>query len=85
MAKYFGLSMELHEDSLRTIREYFQRTGRIMSANNEKQAMMPKGAIVFPNRYGTAPALAIEQGDKTVIMLPGPPVELIPLFGVKEY
>ena len=81
VAKYFGLSMELHEDSLRTIREYFQRTGRIMSANNEKQAMMPKGAIVFPNRYGTAPALAIEQGDKTVIMLPGPPVELIPLFG----
>jgi nicotinamide-nucleotide amidase len=42
--------------------------------------MMPRGAVVFPNRYGTAPALAIEDGEKTVIMLPGPPVELIPLF-----
>ena len=80
VAAYFGLPMELHEESLRTIRDYFKRTGRVMSANNEKQAMMPLGARVFPNRYGTAPSLAIESDGKTVIMLPGPPVELIPLF-----
>ena len=80
VGKYFGLQMKLHEESLSTIRDYFNKTGRIMTKNNEKQAMMPEGAIVFPNRYGTAPALAIEQENKTVIMLPGPPVELIPLF-----
>lgn len=80
VAKYFGLPMSLHEESLVTIRDYFNKTGRVMTKNNEKQAMMPEGAVVFPNRYGTAPALAIEHGDKTVIMLPGPPVELIPLF-----
>jgi nicotinamide-nucleotide amidase len=51
-----------------------------MSKNNEKQAMMPEGAIVFPNHFGTAPALALERDSKSVIMLPGPPSELIPLF-----
>ena len=44
--------------------------------------MMPLGAIVFNNNYGTAPALALvdEDNNKTVIMLPGPPNELIPIF-----
>lgn len=83
VAAYFGKKMEMHEESLRTIKEYFQRTGRAMSKNNEKQAMMPEGAVVFPNRYGTAPALAIEggvNGEKTAIMLPGPPGELTKIF-----
>ncbi|MBQ2384906.1 MAG: competence/damage-inducible protein A, partial [Clostridia bacterium] len=80
VAAYFGLPMELHAESLTAIREYFARTGRVMSANNEKQAYMPEGARVFQNRYGTAPALSIAKDGKTVIMLPGPPVELIPLF-----
>jgi nicotinamide-nucleotide amidase len=72
--------MELHEESIEYIRAYFNATGRVMTPNNEKQAMMPRGATVFQNRYGTAPALAIENSEKTVIMLPGPPVELVPLF-----
>ena len=45
--------------------------------------MMPEGATVFPNHYGTAPSLAITGGEndsKTVIMLPGPPGELCPIF-----
>ena len=79
-AEFFGLPMYLDQKSLEDIKSYFAATGRVMSQNNEKQAMMPEGATVFQNRYGTAPALAIEGNGKTVIMLPGPPVELIPLF-----
>ena len=88
VAELFGREMEMHEESLEAIRAYFARTGRVMSENNAKQAMMPKGAIVFPNHFGTAPALALEDGDgKSVIMLPGPPSELVPLFfeQVKPY
>lgn len=88
VAELFGRKMEMHQDSLIAIRAYFERTGRVMSKNNEKQAMMPKGAIVFPNHFGTAPALALESEDgKSVIMLPGPPSELVPLFfeQVKPY
>ncbi len=80
VADYFGLPLALHEESLETIRAYFARIGRPMTKNNEKQAMMPRGARVFPNHYGTAPALAIEGDGKTAIMLPGPPGELEPLF-----
>ena len=78
----FGREMELHKESLDRIKAYFDATGRVMTDNNRKQAMMPKGAIVFKNDYGTAPALAIydEERNKTVIMLPGPPNELVPIF-----
>lgn len=81
VARLFGRNMTLHEPSLEAIRSYFAKTGRVMSKNNEKQAMMPEGAIVFPNNFGTAPALVLEREDgKTAIMLPGPPSELVPLF-----
>ncbi len=81
VAAYFGKPLSMHEPSLEAIRAYFDRIGRVMTKNNEKQAMMPEGAIVFPNHYGTAPSLAIEgEKNKTAIMLPGPPGELIPLF-----
>ena len=77
----FGRKMQMHAGSLEAIKDYFARTGRVMSKNNEKQAMMPEGAIVLPNRFGTAPALALENDEgKSVIMLPGPPSELVPLF-----
>ncbi len=80
VASYFGRPMAMHEPSLSRIREFFDRTGRIMRPNNEKQAMMPEGATVFPNDYGTAPALAVGDETHTAIMLPGPPAELEPLF-----
>ncbi|MBR6781576.1 MAG: competence/damage-inducible protein A [Clostridia bacterium] len=80
VATYFGRSMLLHEESLTAIRDFFTRTGRTMTPNNEKQAMMPEGCVIFPNHYGTAPALAVGDDTRTAIMLPGPPVELIPIF-----
>ena len=81
VATLFGRKMHLHEESLEAIKAYFAKTNRVMSKNNEKQAMMPEGAIVFPNNYGTAPALALENEEgQAVIMLPGPPSELVPLF-----
>lgn len=78
VAACFGRKMSMHEPSLLAIRAYFEKTGRIMTKNNEKQAMMPEGAIVFPNHFGTAPSLALcdKENNKTVIMLPGPPGEL---------
>lgn len=86
VAEYFGRNMRLDEHSLGRIEAYFKRVGRVMTDNNRKQAMMPEGAIVFDNDYGTAPALALCEGEgvgKTVIMLPGPPVEIVPIFNEK--
>ncbi len=82
VAEALGLPLEMHEEALEKIQTYFQKTGRVMTENNRKQAMIPRGARVLENNYGTAPAVAItdEVKGKTVIMLPGPPNELIPIF-----
>ena len=58
----------------------FERAGRRMTPNNLKQAWRPERAEVLPNANGTAPGLWIEQDGKVLVMLPGPPVELQPMF-----
>ena len=72
----------LDETILEEIRGYFARTGRVMTENNRRQAMVPQGARVLPNRNGTAPGLIVsdEAKGKTVILLPGPPRELVPMW-----
>ena len=74
-----GAPLEEHADSLARLREYFG--SRPMSANQIKQAMLPRGATAFPNNAGTAPGCAVPAGDgRWVLMLPGPPSELLPML-----
>lgn len=75
-----GVPLALHEESLSRIRRYFAQSGRVMSDNNIKQAMLPVGAVVFDNDHGTAPGCAVEKDGKHLILLPGPPRELKPMF-----
>jgi len=80
VAEYFGLEMELHQPSLDAIVGYMTRLGRSMTENNKKQAYFPTGAIIMPNQCGTAPGCIVEQGEKAVAVLPGPPRELKDMF-----
>ena len=80
VAEYFGLPLEMHEESLARIAEFFQSLNRPMRENNRKQALMPRGAVVMPNRKGTAPGCIVNQGGKIVAVLPGPPFELIDMY-----
>jgi len=80
-AKVMG--MELVEDthSREMIESYFKNSPhRVVTENNWKQALVPKGAIVVDNLNGTAPGIIMEKKGKSVILLPGPPNELIPMF-----
>lgn len=79
-AEYFNKEMILNEESLETIKNYFKKQGRKLSKNNEKQAYFPKDSIILPNNFGTAPGCIIEENNKYLIMLPGPPREIIPMF-----
>lgn len=69
------------------IRQYFVNRSLPMPQTNLKQAMLPDGGTIFPNGNGTAPGIAVERGGKCVIMLPGPPREMEPMFReqVKPY
>ena len=64
----------------RTITERFAKFGRVPTTNNLKQAYKFECGEVLPNANGTAPGLWVEQDGKVLIMLPGPPNELRPLF-----
>ncbi len=76
------LGLELVEDIAITdaIRERFARRGLVMPEINRRQAMVPRGAVVLPNPNGTAPGLWVEASDRLVVLLPGPPRELIPML-----
>lgn len=81
-AEALGKRLYLDEDSLARIQAFFARRGKEMTDNNVKQAMMPEGAVIFPNRNGTADGCAIDcpEENRMVILLPGPPRELEPMF-----
>ena len=51
-----------------------------ITENNWKQALVPKGAIIMENHNGTAPGIIIEKDGKVIVLLPGPPNEMIPMF-----
>ena len=79
-AKVCGRTLYMHEPSRMAIESYFVKRGIELTDNNWKQAMMPEGAIVLENHNGTAPGAVIEADKAKVILLPGPPNELHPMF-----
>ena len=83
VSKVLKLPLEMNEECLKSIESYFARTGRTMSKNNKKQALVIKGSTVLQNDHGTAPGLWVGSKGGIVIMLPGPPSELIPMFNNK--
>ena len=56
-----------------------------ITENNWKQALVPKGAKVLDNHNGTAPGLIMEHSGGIVILLPGPPGEMKPMFQESVY
>ena len=81
ICKTFGRELELHEDILEEIRNWFStKMGRTMPENNVQQAMLPVNCTVFDNPVGTAPGCAFEENGVHVLMLPGPPFECRYMF-----
>lgn len=80
-AEVFGRKLYMDEHSRKRIEEFFaRRQSKTVTENNWKQAMMPEGAIVVDNDNGTAPGIIMEQEGKRMILMPGPPNEMIPMF-----
>ena len=79
LAECFGLKLVQNDDEVQFLRELI-RNRRNFTPNNFQQAMLPEGCTVFHNLWGTAPGCAFQAEGKTVIMMPGPPVECVPMF-----
>lgn len=79
-AEVMGKQLLPDEHSKERITAFFENRGSTPTDNNWKQALIPEGAIVIDNENGTAPGVIIEGDECKVILLPGPPAELIPMF-----
>jgi nicotinamide-nucleotide amidase len=82
VADVIGRPLEYHAHIFEAIEMRFAARGLRTPAINRRQAMVPKGAAVLPNKNGTAPGLWIEHEEKLIVLLPGPPRELKPMFEV---
>ena len=80
-AKVAGKELVLFPEAEAAIRERFRQYHREMTANNLSQAMFTPDTTLLPNANGTAPGAIVPMGEgKVVIHLPGPPVELQPMW-----
>lgn len=87
IAELLGLPMELNESLKADLEAFFAKRNRVMSASNLRQAMVPRGALVMDNPFGTAPGLYFPaelshaRGWNThFFLMPGPPRELKPMM-----
>jgi len=86
-AKVCNKKLFLDEKAKKDIEDYFAKKNVTIPDNNWKQALIPEDSVVLYNANGTAPGVIIEYGTQKVILLPGPPNELKPMFEnqVKPY
>jgi competence/damage-inducible protein CinA-like protein len=79
-ARALGKRLLLDEAVLDEIKKRFQGFGVTMPERNSRQAMVIEDAVVLPNPNGTAPGMFIDHQGTAIVLLPGPPREMQPMF-----
>ncbi len=80
-AELLGLELRFDPQVHRQIVDFLSRRGvALRDEPIRRQAMVPLGATVLANRNGTAPGLWCPFAGKALVLLPGPPRELQPMF-----
>jgi len=84
IGKMFGLRFRVDERVQKANEQWFQKRGVPMPQLVKHQALVPEGSTVLYNEHGTAPGFILPiPGPKRarwLIVLPGPPRELKPMF-----
>lgn len=80
IARAVGEEMAIDPDLEQQLRGMFSRMGREMPAHNLRQALLIPSATPLPNARGTAPGWWVEKNGATIVALPGPPRELMPMW-----
>lgn len=79
ISEYLGLNLILDSEHLSWMESRWESRGLVMPQNNIKQAELPEGSKKLKNTNGTSPGIHIQNNDKDIFILPGPPREFIPL------
>ena len=80
IARVLQRQLVLNDDILAKLQRRFKLRGVEMPANNARQALVLTGSDILENNHGTAPGLWVNAEKNNVILLPGPPSELKPMF-----
>jgi nicotinamide-nucleotide amidase len=80
VASALGLKLEHVPAAEKALRERFKLIGRKLSEADLSQCFVPAGAEALPNPRGTAPGVFYHRDGKALVMLPGPTLELRPMF-----
>lgn len=80
VAKAMDKKLVLNKNCLHKIKGFFRNLDMDMSENNIKQAYIPESAIIMENDEGTAPGFIIEDNNKIIAVMPGPPREMERMF-----
>ena len=76
VASCYGDTLAFDAEEWNKIVAYFTRTGRTVTPNNRKQAMVPVHGRKVVNRHGTAPGAWFEQDGRCAVLMPGVPHEM---------
>jgi len=74
--EYFGTELQINEDALKLVTDFFAKRGRVMTELNIQQAALPQNCTYIPNLWGTAPGMWFEKADVIYVSLPGVPYEM---------
>src|SRR5262249_44854339 len=80
VARVLNAPLAVDEAIVDRIRARFAKRGMPMPDNNRRQGMVPRGATVLENAYGSAPGLWLEHASTAIVLLPGPPREMTPML-----
>ncbi|UAB74657.1 competence/damage-inducible protein A [Mesoflavibacter sp. SCSIO 43206] len=77
LAEYFNDTLVQNDLVLAHVEQLFEKyITTPISDLNRKQALVPSKSKVLMNKYGTAPGMWMEKGNKVFISLPGVPYEM---------
>lgn len=79
-AEALGVPLEHWESLWDDLKAKFARMGRPIPENNRRQASVLQGGESLPNPHGTAPGQWFGREGGALVLLPGPPRELKPMF-----
>ena len=80
VAQALGVQQTYQPEVFENIVAMFARLGRKIADNNKRQAMLIDGAEWLENTRGTAPGQWLRTKRGVLILLPGPPKELINMY-----
>lgn len=76
LAKYFNCELQIHEEALAEVREFFVSRGRELTEVNRQQAALPICCTKITNVIGTAPGMWFDKNGKVFMSMPGVPHEM---------